>query len=510
METVKNFPYQAVTFDRKGKVTGGLADLVQFLGKEPVTDLIVMCHGFRNDAADATNLYSEFLGNLGPQLKHATLRAALGSRKFAVAGALWPSMVFNEKGKEGRALSAAGASAEEKRLRELKKELPRAQQHHIDAMLKQLPQALLNNESAQQAMAQSLLDLAADIGGGLTAEFSNALEKGKASTLVRAFSFGDQAPVAAPTGGARGVGIPTLGPRAGGGTGSAQSVFGKVFGFVPKFVNLTTFLPMFERCGTIGEAGLTRIVRDAKKAKPALCASISSVTASADAPSPPVPRASSRTPIDVESMLLLQAAYSHFGFSPGKGGRKRGFFRDIIEKQVVKQPILATHSRHDSVVGFAYTSMAALSLNNSKAIGDENSRFGGVGRNGVLDTPETAGLDLKLAGEPYSFVPGKLYNLDGSRAVNGCEPHQGPRRRPQQAHHLVLRLAFGDELDLSHRDGGGGHHLVLFPSAEVGGVHDGVEWMSRPPPVWSTTMAAGSESGLKPPRPLNPEAVGLW
>jgi hypothetical protein len=87
---------------------------------------------------------------------------------------------------------------------------------------------------------------------------------------------------------------------------------------------------------------------------------------------------------------------------------------------VVKQPILATHSRHDSVVGFAYTSMAALSLNNSKAIGDENSRFGGVGRNGVLDTPETVGLDLKLAGEPYSFVPGKLYNLDGSRAENGA------------------------------------------------------------------------------------------
>jgi hypothetical protein len=419
METLKSFPYQAVAFDRKGKVTSGLSDLVQYLGNEPVTDLIVMCHGFRNDAADATNLYSEFLGNLGPQLKHATLRGALGSRKFAVAGALWPSMVFSEKSGSGGALSAGGASENKKRLTDLKKELPKAQQAHIDAMLAQLPQAEKGNESAQLAMAQSLLDLARELGGGLTSEFSTAIEKGKPSTLVRAFAFGDQTSISAPTGGARGVGIPTLGPRAGGSGGSAQSIFGKVFGFVPKFVNLTTFLPMFERCGTIGEVGLTRIVRDAKKARPTLRIHLVGHSLGGRAVTACAKGLLANPTIDVESMLLLQAAYSHFGLSPGKGGRKRGFFRDIIEKQVVKQPILATHSRHDSVVGFAYTSMAALSLNNSKAIGDENSRFGGVGRNGVLDTPETAGLDLKLAGEPYPFVPGKLYNLDGSRAVNG-------------------------------------------------------------------------------------------
>lgn len=422
METLQTFPYQAVTFDRNGKVTGGLTDLVQYLGQEAPTDLIVMCHGFRNDAADATNLYSEFLGNLAPQLNHAKLRGKLGQRKFVVAGALWPSMVFNEKGRESRALSAAAANEEEKRLRDLKKELPKTQHKHIDAMLKQLPQALLNNETAQQAMAQSLLDLAAELGGGFTAEFSGAVQKGKASTLVRAFAFGDTGPVKSPGGGGGGaIGIPTLGPQAGSGAGAAQSVFGKVFGFVPKFVNLTTFLPMFARCATIGEVGLTRIVREAKKARPALRIHLVGHSLGGRAVTACAKGLLANPKNEADSMLLLQAAYSHFGLSPGRGGRERGYFRDVIDKKSVILPILATHSRHDSVVGFAYTSMAALSLNNSKAVGDENSRFGGIGRNGVLDTPEAENLDLKLAGDAYSFAPGKVYNLDGSREEKGVK-----------------------------------------------------------------------------------------
>jgi hypothetical protein len=92
METLKTFPYQAVAFDRKGKVTSGLSDLVQYLGKEPVTDLIVMCHGFRNDAADATNLYSEFLGNLGPNSntpRCAAPSARASSRSPAPSGLPW-------------------------------------------------------------------------------------------------------------------------------------------------------------------------------------------------------------------------------------------------------------------------------------------------------------------------------------------------------------------------------------------------------------------------------------
>ena len=92
----------------------------------------------------------------------------------------------------------------------------------------------------------------------------------------------------------------------------------------------------------------------------------------------------------------------------------------MIEKQAVKGPILATHSERDRVVAQAYTAMAAISLNNARAIGDENSPFGGIGRNGVLDAAEAERLDVNDAGVAYTFAADKkIHNLNGSRKVNG-------------------------------------------------------------------------------------------
>lgn len=418
METIAGFPFQGVKFDRNAKVTGGLTDLLQHLAQNPVTDLIVMCHGFRNDEDDARSLYADFLGTLRPHLAHATLAGALGGRQFAVAGAFWPSMVFKEP-KDSAARSTASDDAAP-RLRALKQTLPAALHPHVDAMLAQLPKAQQNDAAAQHAMAAALLDLARALGGGLQAEFPTALTKGDPATLVRAFAFGDQATVTTPgtgTGGARG--IPTLGPTPSG-VGGAQSIFGKVFGFVPKFINLTTFLPMFERCGVIGETGLTRIVREAKKARPALRIHLVGHSLGGRAVTACARGLLANPKVQADSLMLLQAAYSHFGLSPARGGRPRGHFRDVIEQGAVKAPILATHSKHDSVVGFSYTAMAALSLNNSRAVGDENSRFGGIGRNGVLQAPEAVDTLLNKAGAAYNFQSGRLYNLDGSRAEGGA------------------------------------------------------------------------------------------
>jgi hypothetical protein len=129
--------------------------------------------------------------------------------------------------------------------------------------------------------------------------------------------------------------------------------------------------------------------------------------------------------LQVDTMMLLEAAYSHFGLSAAATNASpiphpRGHFRDVIDKNVVKGPILATHSERDLVVALAYTPMAAISLNNAKAIGDENSPFGGIGRNGVLDVAEAEGLELNEAGVAYTFAGDKkIHNLNGSRKIGG-------------------------------------------------------------------------------------------
>jgi len=413
MEKLSGFDFQAVRLDRKGKVEDGLEALTAHVKAAGTTDVIVMCHGFRNDENDARALYGEFLKNLGGQLGHAALGGKLAGRKFAVAGALWPSMVFKEADDSGAAMSA-GTEAAAAFLRRLKDGLTVKRQKRIETMIKMLKAAAGGDRKAQLKMVASLIALAVELKGG---EFAG-IAAVAAGALLDSFNAGDQVQVSGPGSGGASVGIPSLDLPAGGG-GEAQSLFGKVFGFVPKFLNLTTFLLMFERCGVVGETGLTKAVREVTKARPEVKIHLvghslggRAVTACAKAL-----LAAPKTQAD--SMLLLQAAYSHYGLSPQKGSHPRGFFRDVIEQGAVKQPVVATHSQHDSVVGFAYTSMAALSLNNARAVGDENSRFGGIGRNGVLDAPETVNLDLKLAGQPYSFETGRIYNLDGSKEVGG-------------------------------------------------------------------------------------------
>ena len=416
MEALGQFPFQPVEIDRKGHVTDGLNELVHHLDQNPVTDLIVLCHGFRNDANDARALYKEFLTNLSLQLIHPSLSGKLTGRAFVVVGVFWPSMVFREPNDSGGAMAAGAPNDDESRLRRLMEGTLDAQE--IEKLVQLLPAAKSGDEQAQLKLVRQLLRVAASA-DDVTGEFP-AVKNADPAVLRQSFAHGDTITATAPGAGGGGApGIPTLNP--GPAAGGAQSFFGNVLGFVPKFLNLTTFLVMFGRCGRVGEAGLSRVVREAKAAKPSLRVHLvghslggRAVTACANA-------LIQKSPLVIDSMMLLQAAYSHFGLGPGIDGAPKGHFRDVIDKKAVRLPILATHSQHDSVVGFAYTSMAAISLNNSKAIGDENSQFGGVGRNGVLKTPESVKQDLLVEGNTYSFPPDHLYNLDGSRIVNGVE-----------------------------------------------------------------------------------------
>jgi len=416
METLAQFPFQPIDIDRHGNVTDGLSQLVQHLSQNTVTDLVVMCHGFRNDANDARALYSEFLTNLRPQLSHPSLSAKLSGRTYVVAGVLWPSMVFREPNDSGGAMAASAPADDESRLRGLLD--GKLDKQAIEQLVKLLPTARSGDEQAQLALVREVLRVAGsekDIVG----EFPT-VKNADPAVLRQSFQHGDAITVTTPgaaTGGA--TGIPTLTPGAP--AGGAQSFFGNILGFVPKFLNLTTFLLMFERCGRIGETGMARVVRDVKKAQPSLRVHLvghslggRAVTACANA-------LVQNPAVQLDSMVLLQAAYSHFGLGPGKDGAPKGHFRDVIEKKAVRLPIVATHSQHDSVVGFAYTSMAAISLNNSKAIGDEKSQFGGIGRNGVQKTPESVKQDLLPEGDAYSFPPDHIYNLDGSRLINNVK-----------------------------------------------------------------------------------------
>jgi hypothetical protein len=115
-----------------------------------------------------------------------------------------------------------------------------------------------------------------------------------------------------------------------------------------------------------------------------------------------------------DSLTLLEAAFSHFGFCSDNGMGQAGFFREVIDGGVVKGPILVTFSAQDSVVGTIYAIASRLAGDNLKAIGDAKDPFGGIGRNGTQKTAEALGDVLHKVGKPYNFTKGKILNLNGS------------------------------------------------------------------------------------------------
>jgi hypothetical protein len=423
METIHGVDFQPIEIDRHGSLKSGGDELAAHVKSRNVSDVVLICHGFRNDENDARALYTRFLKTFADNRTHAALASKLAGRTYAVGGVFWPSMIFPEPNdSDGVALSMEDTSADDRaRLETMKSGLDAPAAKMIDHLLAQVGDAPTDHNARLQ-MASTLIDLVRDLPVEDTNELHAALATVTPEELCKALTA-DTVTLAVPVGGGGAIGIPTLG-GAPAGVGQSLGVFDKVLGFVPKFLNLTTFLLMFHRCGDVGEKAMSKVVRTVKAAADPKIHLVGhslggrAVTACAkallDAPA-----------VQVDTMMLLEAAYSHFGLSAAATAASpiphpRGHFRDVMDKNAVKGPILATHSERDRVVALAYTPMAAISLNNARAIGDENSPFGGIGRNGVLDVAEVERLELNEAGVAYTFAADKkIHNLNGSRKING-------------------------------------------------------------------------------------------
>jgi hypothetical protein len=192
------------------------------------------------------------------------------------------------------------------------------------------------------------------------------------------------------------------------------SFLGSIVGAAGKLGNLTTWYQMKSRSGLVGETGVVRAVRalkaDPLKVKVHLVGhSLGGRLMAACA------RGLTQDPmVQPDSLTLLEAAFSHFGFSANNGAGAVGFFRDVIDKKVVKGPMVETFSAQDTVVGYVYAVASRLASDNVRAIGDANDPFGGIGRNGAQKTKEAVFDVLHDVGTPYSFKSGVVTNLDGS------------------------------------------------------------------------------------------------
>jgi hypothetical protein len=400
MQIIEGFDFFSLTFDEEGTLEsrGEFDAMVQRAGTAPTSDAIFIAHGFRNDAAEASNLYRNFLKTFRGHLARPEFRG-VASRRFVAAGVYWPSKSFREtfgdEDRQDRGLRDERLAMEgvKRQLEELKKhDASPAQRPRLDKAIAMLP-ALDGNPAAQDefvALVFSLLDGAAE-------DPTEGLER------IRAQAGSDLLAQ---------LGAPPDSPDS---DVRSRGIFGTVAGAVGKFLNLTTWYVMKERSGTVGASGVADAVRRMKAACPSVRVHLVGHSLGGRLMASCAKSLSTPPALQPDSLTLLEAAFSHYGFSADNGNGTPGFFRDIISRGVVKGPLVSTFSFEDTVVGHAYAIMSRLAGDNSRGLGEADDPFGGIGRNGPQKTTEVLAAPLGAPGATaYDFKPGVITSLDGS------------------------------------------------------------------------------------------------
>jgi ribosomal protein L12E/L44/L45/RPP1/RPP2 len=422
MQTVSGFPYFEVEFTKDGAVSdpAQVAALHDCVVQSGPSDLLVISHGWNNDMADARDLYARFLACVRAVLDQGAI-PAVAARSFAVMAVLWPSKKFADEELIPSGAAALGSAVSiafvQQQLDRLEQALQSPDKSPTLVRARALVPALENSPAAQQEFADLIRSVlpatAAEVDDASTDFFARS-GKDLMDRLAKPTMVGGGAPVA---GGAAAIPAGWPAAAAGGAAGLGET-FSGILSAARNLLNYSTYYLMKERAGTVGSRGVNGVLRQLKAAQPSLRVHLAGhsfggrlVTSVADGPS-------GQSPLAFDTLTLLQAAFSHNGFAAKFDGTRDGGFRAVVTEHKIRGPILITHSTHDRAVGVAYPLASRVAGQDAAALGDENDRFGGMGRNGAQHTPERVVGALQPVSTPYAFAPGKVFNLNADSLIN--------------------------------------------------------------------------------------------
>lgn len=402
MRELAGFPYFQVQFDKEGRIfeAAEVQALLDDVGAAGITDLVFVAHGWKNDIADATALYGELIGNVRTALDESA-GGGLPGRKAGFVGVFWPSKKYTPiELQPGGGASLDGVITPDILRKELDTLAPLSDADDAEALIGQakvLVGELDDRKTAQDQFVKLVLQILADDRADpeVAAETPRALEEEPGREILDRLSrpgMGDQR-------------------AAGGGEAAFGDFFGGINGGAMNLLNVATYWKMKKRAGLVGEKGLYRVLQELEARHPNLSVHLVGhsfggrlVAAAARGPD-------GEDAVTVNTMSLLQAAFSHNGFAGSFDGDRDGYFRRVVTGRSVAGPILITYTINDKAVGTAYPLASRLNRDDASALGDKNDRFGGIGRNGAQRTAEAVEGELTGPGTAYTFEAGKLYNL---------------------------------------------------------------------------------------------------
>jgi len=420
-DTLSGYPYRELAFDRTGQpVDLAQPPVIRRLGDqpEPVTDLVVLAHGWNNDEAEAADLYRRLAASLAAvQASDAWDGSPLAWRRLGLIGVFWPSKKFADE--DLIPGGAAGLGDDDEALRSRIDELRDAFDVPDAERLLTAAAALstaLDDDPRRLAEFVALTRrlLPASAAGASTRDHDAGdlfagLDAGTAAERLLDPELGDSTSWWGPVpGDAGGAALLTDGPSGTADVGAAAFLGAPLSPrrAARRWLNCTTYFQMKQRAGLVAQTGLAPVLADVIRPGQRLHLIGHSfgarlVTATAAVPICPA----------VTSISLLQGAFSHYSFAKDWQPGSDGDYRAAIAPGRLLGPMIVTHTRNDHAVGMAYAVASRLARQTASGIGDADSPYGGLGSNGALRTPETIEGELLAAGRAYGLLPGHVHNL---------------------------------------------------------------------------------------------------
>jgi hypothetical protein len=421
VDTLAGRPYWQLHFTEDGRLEDAAqADaLVREVAREGVADLVVISHGWNSGPKSAERMYAELLPLVVEQMGQVP---GLGS--CGLVGLHWPSIWWPETpatdpgpGRGGDAQSTsdvavAVAEASGTRLAETLREGfqddgRRAAVERLGRLVDEGEEAAAQGTEPYETQRARLAEFSRLLSELLPAEAIGEEDSGELSFLDRddpqafvelARAFGN---------------VPTAGAAQG-----AGDVFRTVWKGAKDGLRVFSYYTMKARAGTIGQRGLGPVLARLRLT-PATAPvrahlvghSFGGRLVAFSVSGIPSPDAS-----PVTSLVLVQAAFSHFAFATAKDNPfgKEGVLRPYVDR--VKGPLVATWSEHDWAVGRWYPKASALARQDNQA-NPAVSRWGGLGADGFQAVHPLSPVDLLEPGEEYDFAPANFYTVDASEVI---------------------------------------------------------------------------------------------
>ena len=334
---LEGFPYFEVEFNKKGQVfdPGQVKALSDFLAQGGVSDLFVISHGWNNDMADARDLYKRFFTCMRQVLDSGEV-AGVNTRKFAIMAVLWPSAKFADKELIASGAASAGSPITNDLLRGQLEDMkavfntPKARATLDKAKL--LVPKLEDSKKARTEFAdllRSILPKKASPDVDAASDFS----KLPGDEIIQRLS--KPAPVTLPKP-ATGGGATMIGGAAttsGGGAAGMDNSLAGSNGACAHLLNLTTYYQMKERSGLVGSTGVNQVLTSIRNQNPNIKLHLIGHSFGGRLVTAAAAGSENQPPVQVDTLTLLQAAFSHYGFSENYDGTKDGFFRKVVTGQ---------------------------------------------------------------------------------------------------------------------------------------------------------------------------------